>query len=50
MVGSATTVYGWDATNAWRTSQGPSANPSQITYAYNAQGRMGSYTNAASGV
>ena len=50
VTGSATTVYGWDTTNAWRTSQGPSSNPNQITYAYNAQGRMKSYTNSASGV
>ena len=47
VVGSATTVYGWDATNAWRTSQGPSANPNQIQYAYNAQGRMATYANSA---
>ena len=48
--GSNTTVYGWDATNAWRTSQGPSGTPNQIQYAYNAQGRMRSYTNSATGV
>ena len=50
VTGAATTVYGWDATNAWRTSQGPSANPTQIAYAYNAQGRLCSYTNSATGV
>jgi RHS repeat-associated protein len=50
VTGSATTVYGWDATNAWRTSQGPSGTPNQIQYAYNAQGRMKSYTNSATGV
>ncbi len=50
VTGSATTVYGWDTTNAWRTSQGPSATPNQIQYAYNAQGRMKSYTNSATGV
>ena len=47
VVGSATTVYGWDTTNAWRTSQGPSANPTQIQYSYNAQGRMATYANSA---
>ena len=50
VTGSATTVYGWDTTNAWRTSQGPSGTPNQIQYAYNAQGRMRSYTNSATGV
>ena len=35
---------------AWRTSQGPSGNPNQIQYAYNAGGRMKSYSNSASGV
>ncbi len=50
VTGSATTVYGWDTTNAWRTSQGPSGTPNQIQYAYNAQGRMKSYTNSATGV
>jgi RHS repeat-associated protein len=50
VTGSATTVYGWDTTNAWRTSQGPSSNPTQVQYAYNAQGRMKSYTNSATGV
>jgi RHS repeat-associated protein len=50
VTGSNTTVYGWDTTNAWRTSQGPSGNPTQIQYAYNAQGRMKSYSNSATGV
>ena len=43
-----TTDYGYDASNGWRTSQGPTSNPSQIQYTYNAQGRMASYTNSAS--
>ena len=47
MVGANTTIYVWDTSNAWRTSQGPSGNPSQIQYAYNAQGRMSSYSNSA---
>ena len=47
VVGSNTTVYGWDTNNAWRTSQGPSSNPNQITYAYNAQGRMSNFANGA---
>ena len=49
VIGATTTVYGWDTTNAWRTSQGPSGNPTQIQYAYNAQGRMASYANSATG-
>lgn len=44
------TYYGWDAANAWRTCQGPSANPTQanspVDFSYNAQGRMASYANA----
>jgi len=47
-LGGVTTLYGWDTTNAWRTSQGPSGNPSQIQYAYNAAGRLASYANSAS--
>ena len=50
VTGSNTTVYGWDTTNAWRTSQGPSGTPNQIQYAYNAQGRMESYSNSGTGV
>jgi RHS repeat-associated protein len=45
--GATETYFGWDSLNAWRTSQGPSSDPDQITYAYNAQGRMTSYANAA---
>ncbi|MFA4965381.1 MAG: RHS repeat-associated core domain-containing protein [Thermoleophilia bacterium] len=45
-----TTYYGWDTANAWRTSQGPNANPTQanepIDFSYNAQGRMSAYANA----
>ena len=44
------TYYGWDAANAWRTCQGPNANPTQanspVDFSYNAQGRMASYANA----
>jgi RHS repeat-associated protein len=51
--GGATTLYGWDQANAWRTSQGPSGNPSQIQYTYaksgasTSNGRMTRYQNAA---
>ena len=45
-----TTYYGWDATHAWRTSQGSNSNPTQanepIDLSYNAQGRMASYANS----
>ena len=45
-----TTYYGWDATNAWRSCQGPNANPTQtnepIDFNYNALGRMASYANS----
>jgi len=47
---TSTTYYGWDTTNAWRTCQGPTANPTPanepITYSYNAQGRMASFANS----
>jgi hypothetical protein len=51
--GGATTVYGWDQGNAWRTSQGPSGNPTQIQYTYTrsgtstSNGRMTRYQNGA---
>jgi RHS repeat-associated protein len=45
-----TTVYGWDTSNDWRTSQGPSGNPSQITFAYNALGRLSTYHNGSGSV
>jgi RHS repeat-associated protein len=44
------TQYGWDTTNGWRTSQGPTSNPTQIQYAYNAQGRMTSYSDSDDGI
>jgi RHS repeat-associated protein len=47
---AATTYYGWDAANAWRSCQGPNASPTQanepIDFNYNAQGRMSSYANS----
>jgi RHS repeat-associated protein len=45
-----TTVYGWDTTNGWRTSQGPSLNPTQITTTYTASGQLATYHNGASPV
>jgi RHS repeat-associated protein len=53
--GSVTTVYGWDSTNGWRTSQGPTGNQTQIQYTYtknggsNSNDRMIGYQNSASG-
>ena len=41
------TDYGYDTTNGWRTSQGPTSNPSQIQYGYNALGQMTSYSDSA---
>ena len=43
----AVTDYGYDTTNGWRTSQGPTSNPSQIQYGYNALGQMTSYSDSA---
>jgi RHS repeat-associated protein len=51
--GGATTVYGWDQANAWRTSQGPSGTPNQVQYTYTkpaastSNGRMTRFQNAA---
>ena len=44
------TQFGWDTTNGWRTSQGPTSNPTQIQYGYNAQGRMTSYSDSDDGI
>jgi RHS repeat-associated protein len=50
--GGATTVYGWDQGNSWRTSQGPTNNPTQIQYTYvksgapTSNGRMTRYQNS----
>ena len=41
------TDYGWDSSNAWRTSQGPDSNPTQIQYTYNGAGLMATYANSA---
>jgi len=43
-----TTYYGWDAQNAWRTSQGPQTDPAQrpVQMTYTAQGRLATYANA----
>jgi len=38
------TAYGWDESNAWRTSQGPQSNPTQVQMSYSPLGRMASYT------
>jgi RHS repeat-associated protein len=45
-----TTVYGWDTSNDWRTSQGPTGNANLITFAYNSLGRMASYHNGSGSV
>jgi RHS repeat-associated protein len=51
--GGATTDYGWNQTDGWRTSQGPVGNPTQIQYGYTKSGgstsiaRMMSYQNSA---
>jgi RHS repeat-associated protein len=53
--GGATTDYGWNQTDGWRTSQGPSGNPTQIQYGYTKSGgstsidRMTSYQNSTTG-
>jgi len=45
-----TTYYGWDASNAWRTCQGPVPSPTPanepIVFTYTAQGRLATYANA----
>ena len=43
----ATTYYGWDTVNAWRTSQGSQSDPAQrpVQMTYTAQGRLATYAN-----
>jgi len=48
--GAATTHYGWDTANGWRTQQGPSADPDRERFSYTASGRLAGYANDASGL
>jgi len=46
-IGGENTVYSWDSQNAWRTSQGPSSNPTRIPYISNADGLVRHCANSA---
>ena len=48
--GSNTNYYSYDANNGWRTSQGPSANPTQVQYSYTGTGRLATYADSGAGV
>jgi len=48
--GGVTTEFDYDADQGWRTEQGPSADPDQITYDYLPTGRLISYANVDTGI
>jgi RHS repeat-associated protein len=47
--GTPTTVYKWNTTQGWRTSQGPTDASQPLTFSYTSTGRLAGFSDATTG-